>query len=435
MEQFYDAAVIGGGPAGSTVATALAQAGRSVVVFEKEKFPRFHVGESLLPLNLPIFDQLGLAEKIRRAGFQEKYGAFFWNEASGGTRPVVFEKSLDNRHPMAFHVKRGEFDELLLRHSEEAGAVVREETEIREVLFEGARAVGVVARGRGGEDERVRARVVVDASGQTAFLSRRLGTRRFDSRLKRAALFAHYEGVPRPAGKQAGDILLPVAEGVWFWIIPFSDGTASVGAVFDPAIAGGVDGEALEPRFERLIARNAKMMELLAGGRRTSKVHGISDYSAASAKLRGDGYVLVGDAATFLDPVFSTGVFLAMAMGVRAARAIERAIARHGRVDARDLKAYEKGANKLVARFRRFVYAFYDPLFFEAFCTEAPNESMRAAVTSVLAGGVEKTPLRARIWMTLMFLGIGFDRWRRRLLRMPPTEAAEKDVQSLMSKV
>src|SRR5439155_20280465 len=195
------------------------------------------------------------------------------------------------------------------------------------------------------------------------------------------------------------------------------------------------DGEALEPRFERLIARNAKMMELVAGGRRTSKVHGISDYSAAAAKLRGAGYVLVGDAATFLDPVFSTGVFLAMAMGVRAARAIERAIARHGRVDARDLKAYEKGANKLVARFRRFVYAFYDPLFFEAFCTEAPNEAMRAAVTSVLAGGVEKTPLRARIWMTLMFLGIGFDRWRRRLLRMPPTEAAEKDVQSLMSKV
>ena len=428
MEQFYDAAVIGGGPAGSTVATALAQAGRSVVVFEKEKFPRFHVGESLLPFTLPIFEELGLAEKIRGAGFQEKYGAFFWNEASGGIRPVVFERSWDDQHPMAYQVKRGEFDELLLRHSEEAGAVVREETEIREVLFEGARAVGVVARGRGGQDERIRARIVVDASGQTALISRRLGTRRFDSKLKRAALFAHYESVPRPAGKQAGDILLPVAEGVWYWIIPFSDGTASVGAVFDPAIVSGGNGETLEERFERLIARNARMPELLAGARRTSKVHGISDYSAASAKLRGDGYVLVGDAATFLDPVFSTGVFLAMAMGVRAARAIDRAIARHGRVDARDLKAYEKDASRLVARFRRFVYAFYDPLFFEAFCTEAPAESMRAAVTSVLAGGVEKTPLRARIWMALMFWGIGFDRLRRRLLRLPPTEAAENQV-------
>jgi hypothetical protein len=159
-------------------------------------------------------------------------------------------------------------------------------------------------------------------------------------------LFAHYEGVRgRPASRR-GDILLPVAEGVWYWIIPFSDGTASVGAVFDPAIAGGAEGETLEQRFDRLIVRNAKMIELLSGGRRTSKVHGISDYSAASAKLRGDGYVLVGDAATFLDPVFSTGVFLAMATGLRAARAIDRAIARHGRVDARDLKAYEKDANK-----------------------------------------------------------------------------------------
>jgi flavin-dependent dehydrogenase len=427
MAQFYDAAVIGGGPAGSTVATALARAGRSVIVFEKEKFPRFHVGESLLPFTLPIFDELGLSEKIRAAGFQEKYGAFFWNAATGGTRPVEFAKSWDDRHPMAYQVKRADFDLLLLRHCEQAGAVVREETAIREVLFEGGRAVGVVARGRDGGEEEVRAHAVVDASGQTAFLSRKLGTRRFDAKLKRAAVFAHYEGVPRPPGKQAGDILLPTEEGVWYWIIPFSDGTSSVGAVFDPAVAGGTEGETLEQRLERLIASSERMPELLGSGRRTSKVYGISDYSAASGKLRGDGYVLVGDAATFLDPVFSTGVFLAMATGVRAAAAIDRALAKHGRVDAKDLKAYEKEANRLFARFRRFVYAFYDPVFFEAFCTEAPNESMRAAVTSVLAGGVESVPLRARIWMNLMFWGIGFDRWRRRLLRLPPNgpKAAE----------
>ncbi len=420
MAQFYDAVVIGGGPAGSTVATALTRAGRSVIVFEKEKFPRFHVGESLLPFCLPIFEKLGLSEKIRTAGFQEKYGAFFWNETTGGTRPVVFENSWDDRHPMAYQVKRADFDQLLLRHSEDSGAVVREETAIHEILFEAGRAVGVVARGRAAGNEEVRAKVVVDASGQTAFLSQKLGTRRFETKLKRAAVFAHYEGVPRPAGRQAGDILLPTGEDVWYWIIPFSDGTASVGAVFEPAVTRGDEAETLEQRFDRLIARNSRMPELLAGGRRISKVFGISDYSAASAKLRGDGYILVGDAAMFLDPVFSTGVFLAMATGMRAAAAIDRALTRHSRVDAEDLKTYEREANRLFARFRRFVHAFYDPVFFEAFCTEAPNQSMRAAVTSVLAGGVEKIPLRAQIWMNLMFLGIGFDRWRRRLLRLPP---------------
>jgi 2-polyprenyl-6-methoxyphenol hydroxylase-like FAD-dependent oxidoreductase len=161
------------------------------------------------------------------------------------------------------------------------------------------------------------------------------------------------------------------------------------------------------------------MQTLLAGSRRSSKVFAISDYSAASGKMAGDGYVLVGDAATFLDPVFSTGVFLALATGERAAKAIDRAFVKHGRLDARDLAAYERQARKLFARFRRFVYGFYDPVFFEAFCTPKPPERMRQAVTTVLAGGVEDPPLGVRIWTRLMLWGIAFDRWTRRFRGEP----------------
>ena len=416
MASVYDAVVIGGGPGGSTVATALSRAGRSVLVLEREKFPRFHVGESLLPFSLPIFDRLGVHEKIRAAGYQTKYGAYFWNETNGTTRPVVFAEARDPNHPMAYQVKRAEFDELLLRHSASCGAEVREETAVEDVLFEGGRAVGRARPARRAERrEDIRARVVVDASGQGAILSRKLGLRRFDPKLKRAAFFAHYTDFVWPANSRPGDILLPIDQGVWYWIIPFSDGTCSVGGVFDPAEVRLPEGGTAEAKYDALLARSPRVLRLLGGARRVSGVHGVSDYSARSAKLGGDGWALVGDAATFLDPVFSTGVFLAMATGERAARAIDRALARRGRVEARDFARYERQANRMFARFRKFVYNFYDPVFFEAFTTPRPPEGIRAAVVTTLAGGVERVSPAMWFWTRLMFVGVALDRWTRKL--------------------
>jgi flavin-dependent dehydrogenase len=415
VRSIYDAVVIGGGPAGSTVATFLARAGRSVLVLEREHFPRFHVGESLLPFSLPIFERLGVAEKIRRAGFQKKYGAFFWNEVNDTTRPVVFRNAVDDRHPMAYQVKRAEFDDLLLKHAAESGAHVREGTSVEDVLFEGSRAVGVRFRAAPDKLEEVHARAVVDASGMAAFLSSKLGTRQLDTKLKRGAFFAHYEGVRWPEGHVPGDILLPIADRVWYWIIPFSDGTSSIGAVFESSLAKETGGATLEARWDALLARSARMGRILDGSRRISRVFAISDYSASSAQMAGDGYVLIGDAAAFLDPVFSTGVFLALATGERAAHAIDRALARHGRVDRADLSVYERQARKLLKRFRTFVYSFYEPVFFETFCAPDPPELIRKAVTTILAGGVEAPPLRVLLLTRLMLSLVRFDRFQRRI--------------------
>ena len=415
MPSLYDAVIIGGGPGGSTVATLLARAGRRVLVVEREKFPRFHVGESLLPFSLPIFDRLGVHEKIRAAGFMEKYGAFFWNEDNGTTRPVVFAEARDPGHPKAYQVKRADFDDLLLKHAASCGAEVREETAVEDVLFEGGRAVGVRVRGAGSAQEEIRAKVVVDASGQGAVLSRKLGLRHVDPKLKRAAIFAHYEGILWPEESRQGDILLPIDDGVWYWIIPFSDGTCSVGGVFDPAVVRFGEGASLEARYDQMLERSSRMGKLLAGARRVSGVHGVSDYSASSERIAGDGWVLVGDAAAFLDPVFSTGVFLALATGERAAQTIDRALSRRGRVDARDFAAYGRESGRMWARFRSFVYGFYDPVFFEAFCTPKPPERIRAAVVTTLAGGVERVSLALWFWTKLMFVGVGIDRFTRRL--------------------
>jgi len=402
-----DVLVLGAGPSGCAAATALARAGRSVLLADRDPEPRFKIGESLLPWNMPLFEELGVLPRIRAAGFQPKYGAFFTNETTGGTRQVIFREAWNSEHPSAFHVKRRDFDGLLADHARLSGAEVRRGLKAEEVIFEGGRAVGGRLSGPAGSEE-VRAKVVLDATGQAALLASRLRLRRPDSNLRKAALYAHFEGAFRAEGERAGDILLPFLPDVWYWVIPFSDGTASVGAVFDPKVLETLSGRTHEERLEEILGRSAKMREYLASARRVTGVSAVSDYSFTSERYAGDGWALVGDAATFLDPVFSTGVFLGMSAGIRAAKVVDSALAEKGRVDAADFKEYARTTCRMVARFRPFVYGYYDPVFTRMFCEKAPFRALEAAVTSVLAGDVERPSLPVRFFnrMTLSLFAL-----------------------------
>lgn len=399
-----DAIVCGGGPGGSTAATVLAQAGRSVVLFERERFPRFHIGESLLPFNLPLLERIGALAKVKAAGAQVKMGARFYHQGTEATRFVKFANGVDRGYESAFQVKRAEFDDLLLRHSEENGVKVFEETRVEEVLFEGERATGVRVKLAGETELRtVKAKVVIDATGRDALLSKKYGSRERDPNLERVAVFTHVDAFDRAPGAEGGDIVIITTRDGWWWFIPFSDGTASVGLVMPTARFAKKTGNA-EQFFDAAIAQTPEVRHLLRDSKMTMKPQVIADYSYSAARFAGDGWVLVGDAAGFLDPVFSTGVLLAMRSGELAAEAAAHAIAKRGVVVEADFLPVTKKYEAAVERFRRFVYGFYKPHVLETFYTKSPNRLIEAGVTTVLAGGVFEPTWKARFWAGLFHL-------------------------------
>ncbi len=396
-----DVVVCGGGPGGSTFATLMARRGHSVLVFEREKFPRFHIGESLLPWNVPLFERLGVLSKLKATGPQVKRGARFYHQGSSFTRPVLFANGIDRDHPSSFQVKRAEFDALLLEHARESGAAVFEEVRVTEVLFsaDGSRARGVNVQRKGeSEPHTVNAKLVVDATGRDALLSRHLGGRRRDPLLDRSAAFAHYDTFRRAEGPTGGDIVVVTTPDGWWWLIPFSDGSVSVGIVM-PSRRFKERKGTVEELFEESVLGAPDVRELLEGSKRTTDVKAIPDYSYSTPRISGDGFCLVGDAACFLDPVFSTGVLLAMTSAELAAGAASRALRAKGRVDASDFRRFEKTYRDAIRRFERFVHGFYEPHVLETFYTRAPNPWIERGVTTVLGGGVFHPSLEARFWI------------------------------------
>lgn len=381
----YDVAIIGGGPGGSTVATALAQRGRRVVVLERERFPRFHIGESQLPWTNEILRTLGVRDTIAASGFVEKWGASFRGPDGPEERYADFQFARETPTPQTFQVYREKFDEILLRHAEKSGALVLEEHRMVDAAFD-AEGVALSYTDRQGGAGRMRVGIVVDASGRAGVLAKRFGRHEPDPLLLNIAVHAQYEGIPRASGRRAGDIRMYTRPDMgWLWFIPLSDTVISVGAVIPQVVHRRESKATPEESLAHYLANTPAALPLLEKARRVSPARFDADYSYLATCMAGDRWVAVGDAAAFLDPVFSTGVMLAMQGGLEIAEALDEGL-RSGDLSARIFARYEQAVRRRYHHFRRFAVGFYEPAFRRLWYSRPPVRSIFDAVVSVLAG-------------------------------------------------
>lgn len=381
----FDVAVVGGGPGGSSAATALARRGRRVVLLERDRFPRFHIGESQLPWSNEVFGALGVDEAVRAAGFVQKWGASFRRPGTDAEQYADFAAAAETPSPQSFQVLRERFDEVLLRHAERCGVAVREAHQLLDAAFD-AEGVALRFADAQGTERSARVGVVVDASGRTAVLAKRFGQHEYDRLLRNVAFHAQYEGVPRADGRRAGDIRMFTRPDMgWLWFIPLSDTLMSVGAVIPTATHRHAAQASAEDNLARYLEATPAAAALLERARRVTPARVDADYSYLATRIAGDRWVAVGDAAAFLDPIFSTGVLLAMQGGLDAAEAIDAGL-RTGRLSARAFARYERLVRQRYHHFRRFATGFYDPAFRDLWFTPRKDSSIYGAIVSVLAG-------------------------------------------------
>jgi flavin-dependent dehydrogenase len=407
-----DVAVIGGGPAGSTAAALLARRGHKVIALEKAHHPRFHIGESLLPMNLPIFERLGVLDKVRALGVFKR-GADFEADNERGYNTFEFARALGNSPPHAYQVWRQDFDQMLFEHARHSGADTREGHEVLGVEPRGPRDARLEVRADG-QSYGIQARYVVDASGRDALLSSRRKLRRKNDRHQSAAIFAHFRGAEPRTGEDAGNISIYRFEHGWMWMIPLPGGIMSVGAVCRPDYLKQRRGRTQEFLLETLKRSAALWRRLEHAELIGSEVRITGNYSYDSTRMGGPGWVLIGDAFAFLDPVFSSGVYLAMSGAEQAAEVVDTALREPSR-EAALLRKLEKRQRAGMARFSFFIHRFNGPVMQQLFRSPRNTWQMEQGMISMLAGDLFDTPkvqrrLRA---FKLIYAITGLRNWRR----------------------
>ena len=415
MEAF-DVVVVGGGPGGSSTSTFLADGGLRVALFERERFPRFHVGESLMPATMLLLEELGARAAIEERGFQLKYGATFIDEDNNAATQTFYFLPGQPWPNYSYQVPRAEFDTVLLEHATKRGVTVFQPATVEGTEFD-AGGVTLTVSGENGRFS-VRAKMLVDASGRDALLATRYGRRTRIPNLGKVAFFAHYKGAARRSGLEEGNIRVYVFREGWFWWIPLAGDVTSVGAVCHARTVKQWTGEP-DRLLDAMIARSRGVSENLAGAVRITPVHRVANFSYHNSPVVGDRFVAVGDAIAFVDPIFSGGVYIALRTGQLAAAAILQAF-RAGDFSARRFAAYERRVRAGLAPLFQFIHKYYEPSFFDLFMHPRNYFGVYEAVLNVLSGGNWVTmPWRVRVALRILF-GLGrINTWTRRRAGLP----------------
>src|SRR5438874_1044689 len=429
--EMYDVAIIGGGPAGSVAAALLARAGRRAIVLERDKFPRFHIGESLLPFSMQAFTRLGLHEKFARAGFMEKFGGEMQGACGGEGVKFYFEDGFRSQTDRSYQVTRADFDKVLLDHAAESGAEVREETSVEAIDFSDEGAMIAISRKENGAPAEIRARYLIDASGRNSILGAKFKLKKNYEHLQKVSVFAHYDGMTRAAGRDGTLTRMVRAIDRWFWVIPLSATRTSVGVVLDGAVYKK-SGLSAEEFLQQAIEEQPVLMQQMRDAERVTPVRTAADFSYRSTQLTGDRWMLSGDAAGFIDPAFSSGVFLAVLAGEQAADALH--VVRDRPAKRRRLFArYTRNINKAMDVYLRFVDAWYSKEFIEVFLHPQDLFQIPPAVNAVLGGNIgDSFAIKWRMW--IFYLLVRLQRWiplcpRRTLV--PKKEDAPETAEAL----